>query len=413
MRADYTPSVAFLRIAVRNVVRNRRRSLITGVAIFVGIGVLVGVRGLVNGFQLAISTNVAEGKLGGLAVHHPHYLASGEMAPLNLTLPADPAFLARLTAVPGVRAATPRVGFNGMVSVGETTAPAMVTGVDPVREAMVLPRAADAIVAGRVISGPGEAVLGSELARGLGAGLGTTVIFLASDKDGVLNAVEARVVGLLAYKVPGDKRIAQLALPDADQLLRLEGRVTQVALRVDHPGNARALREVKARVAAAVGKDGVVHSWVELASWIQNILAFQEVMFSIIGFVFIAVVLTGITNTMLMSVLERVREIGTLMALGVRRRRIVALFLTEAAALGLVGGVAGALAGSAVTLWLHHRGIDLPPPGVAVSNIIRPTVGLGYNLFAVALAVVGAAASGVYPALKASRMRPVEALAHA
>jgi len=132
----------------------------------------------------------------------------------------------------------------------------------------------------------------------------------------------------------------------------------------------------------------------------------------VVGLVFVVVVLTGITNTMLMSVLERVREIGTLMALGVRRRQIALLFLVESSFLGLLGGLAGAVAGALVVAWLGRIGIDLPPPGMKVHNLIRPSVTAGYAAAAVLLATAGATLSAVYPALKASRMRPVEALSH-
>lgn len=403
---------SLLRIALRNVARNTRRSLLTGAAIFLGIGALVGVRGFMQGFDDAIVANMAEGRLGALSIHHPGYLASEEQAPLGLSLPGDAAFLARLAEVPGVRAVAPRLAFSSAVNVGDETAFASVLGVDPAREAPALPRAADNVVEGRAIAAPGEAVLGAELARALHARPGDTVTFLASDRDGVLNAVEARLVGLLAYKTPGDRRVAQLALPDADALLRMEGRVTEIAVAASGPKEGPALLALRDRLQAAVGAEGKVSTWAEIASWLTDMLAYQKLMLAIIGFVFVAVVLTGITNTMLMSVLERVREIGTLLALGARRREILALFLAESSFLGLLGGLAGGLAGSAVVYWLGRRGIDLPPPGMNVRNVIRPAVSLGQVAFAVGLATAGATLSAVYPALKASRMRPVEALSH-
>jgi putative ABC transport system permease protein len=403
---------SLLRIALRNVARNTRRSLITGAAIFLGIGALVGVGGFMKGFDDAIVANMAEGRLGALSLHHPRYLASEEQAPLGLSLPGDPAFLSRLSAVPGVKAVAPRLVFSAAVSVGEETGFASVLGVDPAREPRALPRAAEGIVEGRPVAAPGEAVLGAELARSLRARLGDTVTFLAPDKDGVLNAVEAKLVGLLAYKTPGDKRVAQLALLDADGLLRMEGRVSEIAVAVTGPAEGAPLLAVRDRLQAAVGSEAKVTTWSEIASWLTDLLVYQKVMLLVVGAVFVIVVLTGITNTMLMSVLERVREIGTLMALGARRREIAVLFLAESGFLGLLGGLAGALAGSAVTFWLNRRGIDLPPPGLAVHNFVRPSVTVAHNVLAVLLATAGATASAVYPAVKASRMRPVEALSH-
>lgn len=403
---------SLVRIALRNVARNTRRSLLTGAAIVLGIGVLVGVRGFLSAFDEAAAANLAQGRLGALSLHHPGYLESEEQAPLGLSLPGDAAFLGRIEAVPGVAAAAPRLAFAAAVSVGDRTGFAQVTGVDPAREPRALPRAAENLAAGRLMAGPAEALLGAELARALGARLGDTVTFLASDRDGVLNGVEARLVGLLAYKTPGDKRVAQLSLPDADALLRMEGRVTEVAVAVRGPFQGDPLLAVRDRLAAAVGPSARVSTWPELARWLEDFLLFQTILYGVVAAVFVAVVLTGIANTMLMSVLERVREIGTMMALGVRRRQIALLFLVESGLLGLLGGLAGAAAGSAAVLWMGRRGIDFRPPGVAVPNLVHPSLSPGFAAFAVALAAVGAIASAVYPALKASRLRPVEALSH-
>jgi putative ABC transport system permease protein len=406
--------LSILRIAIRNVVRNTRRSLITAAAILFGIGVLVAMRGFVTGFQRTIITSVAEGRMGMIQVHRAGYLASEEVAPLSLSMAGDPAFLGRLQGSPGVFAAAPRVAFSSMVNLGDETAFAQVTAIDPSREYAAVPRSVDNVESGRLIRAPGEALIGTELARSLHAKLGDKVTFLTGDKDGVLNAVEVTLVGLIAFKTPGDKRVAQLELSNADELLRLEGQVTEFAIRTDRAAgdDFPALQRVKAGLQETLGDGYQVSTWNEVAAWLDDVVTFQNIMFSIIGFVFIIVALTGITNTMLMSVLERVREIGTMMALGVRRRSIVALFLAESATLGFLGGLAGAALGSLLVFWLGKHGIDLPMPGTTVPNIIRPQVSLGYDVFAVSLSVVGSVVSALYPSSKAAKMRPVEALSH-
>lgn len=401
-----------LRIAARNVARNRRRSLITGAAIVLGIGALVAVRGVTNGFYAASIANHAEAKIGALVVHHPSYLASQEQAPLALDLPGDAAFLSRITAVKGVAGAAPRLSFNAAVSLGDETTFAQLQGIDPASEYATLRRAREAVVEGRPIERAGECLLGVELARTLKAKVGDTITFLANDRDGLLNAAEARLVGLLVFKTPADRKIAQLALPTADELLRMNGRITEVAVSIRGELEGADLFDARARLQAALGGEATVATWSEIATYLTDIILFQRIMYAVVGVVLLLVVLTGIANTMLMSVLERVREIGTMMALGVRRRQIVTLFLTESALLGFLGGAAGAALGSLVVLALHQQGLDFPPPGTHIPNLVRPTIGIGFNLAAVGLATLGATIAAVYPASRAAKLRPVEALTH-
>ena len=114
---------------------------------------------------------------------------------------------------------------------------------------------------------------------------------------------------------------------------------------------------------------------------------------------------------MLMSVLERTREIGTMMSVGVRRRQILSLFLLEAALLGLLGGLLGAAAGCTFVLYYGHAGITFKFPGMLAPLHIYPTITTGYVFFVLTLAAGGAALAALWPSVRASRMRPVEALA--
>ena len=260
-------------------------------------------------------------------------------------------------------------------------------------------------------------MLNADLARGLGAGVMDAKAppppeqwpaLLAADRDGALNGEGLRLAGMLVSATPGDRRVGYLPLGTAQRVLRMEGRVTEYALAVEPLAQARKVRDA---LRAELGAGYEVHTWEEVFPFIAQILGQQDFLFGILSTVFMAAVLLSIVNVMLMSVLERVREIGTMLAVGMRRRHIVALFLLEGGVLGLVGGVLGALVGGAVTLYLHHRGILLPSPGANVDSIIRPSVTVGYMAYAVGLAAGGAAVASLYPAWRASKLRPVEALA--
>ena len=416
-------------LAARNLTRNRRRTAIALVALVVGVGALVVLRGLVNGQQRIILENIVYGQLGAVQVHRAGYLAQVQGSPLSLDMEDTPALRERLARVEGVTRVSPRLAFGGMLSMPEPegaaedseprTAFLQLLAFDPALEPGVTPKRMAWLGQGAFLSGVDapELMLNADLARGLGARVMDAKAppppeqwpaLLAADRDGALNGEGLRLAGMLVSATPGDRRVGYLPLGAAQRVLRMEGRVTEYALAVEPLGQARKVRDA---LRAELGAGYEVHTWEEVFPFIAQILGQQDFLFGILSTVFMVAVLLSIVNVMLMSVLERVREIGTMLAVGMRRRHIVALFLLEGGVLGLVGGVLGALVGGAVTLYLHHRGILLPSPGANVDSIIRPSVTVGYMAYAVGLAAGGAAVASLYPAWRASKLRPVEALA--
>jgi putative ABC transport system permease protein len=420
-----------LSLAARNLSRNRRRTLISLAALVVGVGAMVAFRGFINGQQRVILENVVFGQLGAVQVHKEGYLANVQGSPLSLDLADSPELRRRLASVPGVTGVAPRLAFGGMLSMpdaegaqgdegaGKTTY-LQLTGYEPEAEPKVTPTRLTWLGQGAFPSAVDvpELLLNADMARSLGAGVmdakapppeTTWPALLAADRDGALNGEAVRISGTLVSATPGDRRVGYVPLGLAQRLLRMEGRVTEYALAVERLEDAPRVRDA---VRAALGAGYEVHTWDEVFPFIANILKHSDFLFSLMSSVFLLVVLLGIVNVMLMNVLERVREIGTMLAVGMRRRQVVALFLTEGALLGLVGGTLGVLVGGAVTLYLHQRGVLLPAPGATADSIIRPFVPLTYLLRSVALTTLGAALAALWPAYRAAQLRPVEALAH-
>jgi putative ABC transport system permease protein len=404
---------SLLRIALRNVLRNRRRSIITFSAVFLALTVMVGIRGFLNGLQQTVRETVVQGQTGALQVHKKGFLKSVNAAPLELNLPADEAFLGRIRAVPGVRAATARIVFGGMANANDTTAFALFTAIDPARETEVCPRRLEMISSGRTLAqaGPTAGILTPELAANVGVKLGQRATLLTNDKDGVLNALDLDFVGVFGQ--PGlplpEKKFGFVPLAFAQELLRLDGRATEIAVAL-FSGDTDALEAVQTRLQAALGPEYEVSTWHDVAPFVDDAIAAQNFILSLVATIFMFIALLGIANTMLMSVFERTREIGTMMSVGVRRRQILGLFLLEAALLGLAGGALGALVGGGFVLYYGRHGMALQFGGMVAPMHVHPQVGAGYILFVLALAAGGAALAALWPSLRASRMRPVEAL---
>jgi putative ABC transport system permease protein len=413
-----------LPLATRNLLRNPRRTAISLTALVVGVGSLVGLRGVINGQQQAVLDNVVFGQVGAVQVHRAGYLANVQGSPLTLDLEDSPGLRERLSRVEGVTAVAPRIVFGGMVSLPDEgdaagrTGYLLLTAYDPELEPRVTPQRLTWLAEGEHLPGgdaPGM-MLDAELARGLGTGVMEGSVdearwpaLLAADREGVLNGAPVRLTGTLVEAPLGGRRQGSVPLVTAQRLLRMEGRVTEYALALAHLEEAHAVRDA---LRAQLGPDYEVHAWDDVLPFVAQLVHHQDFIFGVITLVFLVTVLLGVANVMLMNVLERVREIGTLLAVGLQRRHVVALFLWEGAVLGLVGGVLGAGTGWAVTLWLGRHGLHLPSSGTTADGVIRPHLPVLYVVRSVGLATVGAALAALGPAYRASQLRPVEALAH-
>jgi putative ABC transport system permease protein len=398
-----------VRLAARNLWRNSRRTLITLSAVVIGVGVVVFLTGFKNGFNQMMLLNTVEVRTGALQVHVRGYVGSNESLPVKLNFKDDEGLAKKILSVGGVTHVAPRINFGGMVSNGLASGMFIGTAVDPAREYAVAPRAREQLLSGRPleVSDKNGMLIGQELSKSFKADPGTSLTLLAQGPEGAQNVLEAVVQGFPNLSNPFEgKRVVSVPLAFAQELLGMPGRVTEFAVSVSDIGR---VDEIAALVQAAIGDAYEVHTWRQLAPFILDIIRRQDFVLSLVSTVLFIIVVTGIINTMIMSTFERVREIGTMMALGVRRQSILALFLAESIILGLTGGAVGALAGLSAVLTLGARGLTIDSPGGG-RTVLYPFVGAGFIGLTVFVAFLGAVISALWPAWTASRPRPVEAL---
>lgn len=396
-------------LAFRNMARNPRRTVITLGGILVGVAAIVFIGGFAGGFVNLFTSFLAEGRLGAIQVHRTGFLQA-EADPLKLDLPESGPLLDRIRAVSGVTAVAPRIPFEGMLANGIESTMVFAVAVDPERERRVCTRRWEA-VPGVHDYRPADAtdiLVGRALLQGLGAEPGTELTLSATTRAGGTNALGVRVLASLGATDPQQsKRRVELTLRHAQALLGMEGRVTELALAT---AEGVPVEEVAARVKAALGGDYEVHTWRELASEFADLVRTIAVIMVIVVTMLILLVLSSITNTMLMAVHERTREIGTMLAMGMKRRRILLAVLVEAVALGIVGGVVGAVVGHALVELVHYTGFPVKPPESDVDNYLRPVPDVPFAVLAAVLCAVGAMLASVYPARRAAHLSPVEAL---
>ena len=402
-------------IALRNVTRNPRRSVLTGCVVTFGFCAFALAGGFMAQSLEGLRDGTIRGGIGHLQFADPAAFAEGAAAAPGSGLGDAPGVAAILAADPAVAEVLPRLEFTGLVAAGDRSVPFLGTGLDPAAEARVMD-APRLVVEGAWLRDRSDraVILGTGLAAALSVRVGDVITLMTTTRDGTLNAVDAPVAGLarVPFRELNDRYLATTLDLAADLLANRDGASKIVVVLKDGGGApaslARLLGTLRARGHAIDGR-----TWIDLAPFYRQVRTLYLGIFGFMGALLVVMVLLASANTMMMAVGERVREIGTLRALGTRARFIRRLFLAEGLVLGIAGCLAGALLSLVVRLVLNHSGIVLPPPpgGVQGSVLHVQIYGAAYGAGALAMILTLAAASWL-PARRATRLRIVEALAH-
>jgi putative ABC transport system permease protein len=401
--------LTILRLALRNVARHTARSALTLGAVGLGVTMTLLLGGFIQGFQDALIDDAIRGRVGAFQVRRAGLTAARDDQKLTFVIEADGDVARRLRAVDGVEAVSPRLSFPGLLSNGTDATLVRVVAADPALEQAVVPLAM-ASVQGRPLTPRDRAGhLGDELYAALVPTPGTQLTLQATSAQNRQNALDLEATGKVASgSVLESKRQVWVPLAFAQELLRLPGRATELAVSVRDPSRIDA---VAAAARAALGPDYVVETWGALKPGLSDLIKTQDSVLGGLSLVFVAIAALGVANTMLMSVMERTREIGTMLAVGLRRRQIRALFLCEAAWQAGIGGALGAILGVSV-LWAVHAagGFIFSAPGGSLPLHILPRPQLGLLALALGASTVGALLAALAPAQRAARLTPVEAL---
>jgi ABC-type lipoprotein release transport system permease subunit len=403
-----------LRLAWRNVWRNPRRTGLTVAATVFAVVLVIVFVSMGAGVHEQMIEDAVRLSSGHVSVSGEGYL---ENRTLEQFVPFDPEMARRLDATEGVEGWAPRVVGFGLLSSGPDTQGVVVLGVDPEREAGVttLP---ERVREGRFVEGAGawEIVLGERLAESLNVGLGDEVLLYSVAYSLEMAYELFTVVGTMKLPdVQMERSLAVVDLADAQTFFVYGDRVSEVAILADDADDTAQL--VSAVSADFAGEDVEVHGWDEVMPELVQLIFLDDAGMYIMLVILVVVVAFGILNTLLMSVLERKREFGVALALGLRPRAIFALVYLESMALAAVGLGIGLGLAIPLVLWLVGHPIELTSAEMVgamelwgfeprVSWKLLPT----HPLWS-AVTIFGVAAlAALYPAFKASRARPVDAL---
>jgi putative ABC transport system permease protein len=399
-------------LALRSLLGNARRSLLTVSAIAAGLAALVFLWAFNDGLHRNMLGNFQDTLVGSLQIHHLGFFDNPELGRHI----RDPEAVIRALDRAGVQNWTRRLETFALAASDHATEGSFLIGIDPVTESRVT-RLGQKVTQGRFFAPQDRnaAVIGATGARNLGLTLGQQLVIVAYDRFGVMSAESFELVGIIESGEMGlDKGLVLLPLAAMQEMLEMQGRITDIPLRVP-PQRLDALQtELRQDLA---GQDLEILRWHDMfpvmREWVTLHNGFLALFISIV----LLIVMAGVLNTMLLSMLERTRELGVFMALGKRRRDLFLLLLTETFFIGLAGTVLGLLLGLLLVAVTQQTGIDLSmivgdTGRFYVDPIIRPALDAPHLGSTVTAVLAISILAGVYPAWRAGRLTPAEALRH-
>jgi ABC-type lipoprotein release transport system permease subunit len=411
----------FFRMAWRNLWRNTKRTLVLLAAILVGVWSLIVITAFLMGMLDSMMHNAIDTLTGHIQIHAEGFREDPVIE--NVMPAAGPVEAVLERELPPGSAWSGRVRVSGVLNTARSTAGATIVGVDPQREATVSFFEPAALVSGEMFppDDPYGIVVGRALAEDFDTEVGKKIVLMAQDAAGEIASRAFRIRGVFAAELEAtEKGFVFISIPAAREMLDLDTEISEYAVLLP---DIEQSAPVAAEVAAALQRgdpatEYEVHTWKELLPLISAYLANVDTYMYLWYLVVFIAMGFGIVNTILMAVLERIREFGLLKALGMKPWWIVRLVLAESVLLLVIGMAGGNLLGFGTVALLAGTGIDLSAFAqgseyFGMSRVIYPVVTTQSVLAANILVLVLGAVVSVYPAAKAARFTPVEALGHA
>jgi putative ABC transport system permease protein len=398
-------------LAFRNIVRQKRRSVVAIGSVAFGITALILANGFIAWVFVDFRETTIKSQLGHLQITRPGYHDAGKADPFSFLLPDIIPELLPLNESKQIKVVAPRLSFGGLISHEESTLSFIGEGVSP-QEQTAFGNALQ-ISAGQNLStdDPMGIIIGEGLARNLGVNVGDQVVLLANTASKGINAAEMTIRGLFSTVTKSyDDSALRIPISTARQLLRTKGSHVWVVLLNDSEQTGRVFEKLRSNLKI---DELEITPWYELADFYNKTVALYSKQIQGIQLIISLIILLSILNTMTMSVMERIGEIGTSMALGVKRSDIMRLFLNEGLLIGCFGGLIGLSMGLLFAYMISAIGIPMPPPpGMARGYIGEILVTSDIALEALTLSVSMTLIASIYPAWRASQMQIVDALRH-
>ncbi len=400
--------IQLFKMAVRDLTRNVRRTLLSALALGLGLGLLLLMAAVVRGEirdSIEKSIKLQSGHMQIRAVSYDQDKTSLVWKDL---IEAPDALAASVAKLPNVKVATPRLVASGIISAGDVSRGIQILGTDPSSEANAPYR--DGIVEGSYITADDRdgLLIGQPLADKLSLSTGDTVLLLANTSDGDVIEQNFTIKGIYTTHTPSlDEGTVLLPLTKAQAITNTDGHASNIFILLQDREKAQDVINLMQT------EKYKIETWVDMNPLIVQMESFSGAYMILLYLIVLGVTATVVVNALIMAVFERTREIGILSAIGMRSRKIMAMFLTESAVLAVLGIIIGLILGALFVTYSIKVGFyigDMGVSGLALPERLYGYVVPGDVISLTITALVVTLLASLYPAILAAQMQPVEAL---
>ncbi len=399
-----------LALAWRNIWRNKKRSLIIMSAIAVGLLCGLFASSVMFGMGDSVINSTINRDLGHIQIHSAKF---EDDKLITDTIPDAEQIIKNLGSIKNIVGITPRIVIEGMGSSATTSNGLRIVGINPDEEKTVT-SIHNQVIEGKYFQekGKNQIIVGQKLAENLGIRLKSKIVLSFQDLDGSIIYGAFRIVGI--FKTESslfDKSNVFIRQNDILSLINSKPIYHEIVIRMNTAQNVDSVySNLKTKYSNLS-----VESWKQLAPELKlmdEMMGFQLNIF--LGIILFAL-LFGITNTMLMSVMERVREFGVLMAIGMKRRRVFTMIITETVSLSIVAAVVGMILAALLINYFGSQGINLSAfeegmSAWSISPILQPSLPINFYISITIMVLITAILSAIYPAIKAIKLIPAQAI---
>ncbi len=401
-----------LKIAWRNIWRNTTRSLVVVISLAIGIWATVIILAVSDTLHIESLKEAIEYKYGHIQIENPAFVKNEKLV---LTIPDGERILEKIRTDEEVKAATARTKVYGIIASAGYSSNINLIGILPG------PEEKTTLLKSRLTSGSyldpelrNPIILGERLAKKLNVKPGNKVVLGFEGKAGELISSTFRITGLYTTTQSRDEETLVYAdLADVTRLAGIEGQYNKIVIKLKDPDKlAPYLVSLKARFGSP---DVLIQDWREANADLQLLSDWIDQLDLIVTIIVLIALAFGIVNTMLMSILERYKELGILMAIGMNRLRVFTMIVMETTYLSILGGAIGMVIGFITISALNYKGINLSLfsealTGWGFNDVVYPVLELRTYVLITVLVILTAVVTSIYPAVKALTLKPNEAI---